>query len=259
MVLIAYADTHTGGRSSNEDWYRLDAALGLFVVADGMGGTAGGARASRLAADAVDTFYRDPPDDAPDPATGCCMGEAFRRANEAVRRHRVGALAKMGSTLTALAIRDGRATIGHVGDSRAYRLRAGRLERLTADHSLVAALESAGITSLVIHSRFGHVVTRAIGLAESAFPDIVYERVEVGDRFVLCTDGLTGSLEDERIERVVGTLPASEAATALVEEALRRGAEDNVTALVVEVRLPANARAERPAAAPQSVAADPAL
>ncbi len=236
MLSVAYADTHTGPRSNNEDWYQLDPELGLFIIADGMGGYRGGELASRLAVDTLEGFYRHPPADAPDRGTGCAMGEAFRIANAEVRKQRRGHYSKMGSTLSVLVVKDGRATIGHIGDSRVYRLRQGKLDRLTTDHSLVAALQAAGVSSEVLHHKFGHVITRAIGVAESPFPDVIYEEVELGDRFLLCTDGLTDVVDDESISRILEELPPSEATTALIEEALRRGTEDNVTALVVEVR-----------------------
>lgn len=235
MISVGFADSHVGQRPNNEDWYRVCPDLGLYVVADGMGGYAGGELASRIAVGALDWFYRDEDSDDEIIDDGR-LGQAFRLANVEVRRQRQGALAKMGSTLSALIIRNGRAVIGHVGDSRVYRSRAGQLEQLTSDHSLVASMQAAGVSSVLIANRFGHIVTRAIGVSEDTDPDIVSETALPGDRFLLCTDGLSDVLDDETINGILASLPAAEAATALIEEALRCGAEDNVTAIVVEVR-----------------------
>jgi PPM family protein phosphatase len=235
MISVAFADTHVGQRPNNEDWYRVCPNLGLYVVADGMGGYAGGELASRIAVGALDWFYRDGDTDEELLADNR-MGQAFRLANVEVRRQRQGALAKMGSTLSALVVRNGRALIGHVGDSRVYRCRAGRLEQLTSDHSLIASMKAAGLSNMLISSRFGHIITRAIGVSDDTDPDIITETALPGDRFLLCTDGLTDVLDDETIGALLCSNPAAEAATALVEEALRCGGEDNITAVVVEIR-----------------------
>lgn len=236
MYPIAFVDTHVGLRPKNEDWYRIAPEIGLFAVADGMGGYRGGELASRIAVSALDRFYRDHRETTGSSTALLSMDKAFRLANDEVRRRRQGTLAKMGSTLSALTIQRDHIVIGHIGDSRIYRLRGDRLQQLTSDHSLVSALRDAGVSDMVIHSRFGHVLTRAIGVEGEMTPDISVEAIEPGDLFLLCTDGLSDVLDDESIEQILRELPPSEATTALVEEALRRGGEDNITALLVKMR-----------------------
>lgn len=238
MDTFAFAESHIGQRAQNEDWYGVSEDVGLFVVADGMGGYKGGEVASRIAVSAIDGFYRDlarrPIHDVDDGfLKRSRMDTAFRLANLEVRRHRRGVLGKMGSTLSALIVRGRRALIGHVGDSRVYRFREGQLQRLTADHSLVAAMKHAGVSKMMI-SRLGHIITRAIGVNETAMPDVVSEEVEHGDKFLLCTDGLTDMVTDDRIAEMILDVPVAEVCSELVREALQRGADDNITALFVE-------------------------
>ena len=239
MDTFSYAETHIGRRAHNEDWYGISEDVGLFVVADGMGGYDGGEVASRIAVTAVDAFYRDADLGASSETDDLFlkksrMDTAFRLANLEVRRHRHGRFSKMGSTLSAMLIEEDRALIGHVGDSRVYRFRRGRLRQLTADHSLVMALKNAGMSDVIV-SRLGHIITRAIGVHESTAPDIVIERVLPGDRFLLCTDGLTDVVQDEVIEAVMRDVPVCDVCSTLVREALKRGGDDNITALLVEV------------------------
>jgi serine/threonine protein phosphatase PrpC len=238
MDTFAFAETHIGQRAQNEDWYGVSEDVGLFVVADGMGGYRGGEVASRIAVSAVDGFYRDlarrPFEEFDDGLLKRSrMDAAFRLANLEVRRHRRGVLAKMGSTLSALIVRGRRALIGHVGDSRVYRFRQGQLERLTADHSLVAAMQHAGVSKMMV-SRLGHIITRAIGINDTTLPDVLSEEVEHGDKFLLCTDGLTDMVSDDRISEMILDVPVADVCSELVREALRRGGDDNITALFVE-------------------------
>lgn len=238
MDTFAFAETHIGQRSQNEDWYGVSEDVGLFVVADGMGGYKGGEVASRIAVSTLDEFYRDlarkPLVNADDGLLKRSrMDAAFGLANLEVRRYRRGVLAKMGSTLSALVVRGRRALIGHVGDSRVYRFRQGQLQRMTADHSLVATMKHAGVSRKMI-SRLGHIITRAIGVNETALPDVVSEEVAHGDKFLLCTDGLTDMVTDDRITEMILDVPVADVCTELVREALQRGGDDNITALFVE-------------------------
>jgi protein phosphatase len=127
------------------------------------------------------------------------------------------------------------AVVAHVGDSRIYRFRCGVLRCMTSDHTLVASMEADGLDCASALSCFSHVVTRAIGVPGDAEPDVATIDVRPGDRFLLCTDGLTDTLAPLRIGRILETLPPADASESLVDEALRARAQDNVTALVVEI------------------------
>lgn len=236
--------SHIGRRHSNEDGFFRDERLGLFVVADGMGGYAGGEVASDLAIDALATFIRR--NHADDNVTwpygfdGSLSLEenmvavAVRLANDRIALRRIGELAQMGSTISLLLVREGRIIIGHIGDSRVYRVRDGSIEQLTSDHTLYAQLIAEG-HDLPPPSEYpySNIVTRALGACGNA--DVLTEPVRAGDRFVLCTDGLTGPLSDDAIARIVATNEPDRAAELLVEGAYAAGGSDNITAVVVAI------------------------
>lgn len=231
-------------RETNEDHYSCDASLGLFTVADGMGGHAAGEVASRLAVEAVvESFRRQAPTDPgldPDRAPQelrSAVSEANRRIVESIQSNseRRG----MGTTLVILLVLEDRAFIGHVGDSRAYLLRDGRLRRLTADHSWVYDQVRAGLLSDSDAHRhpLRNIVTRALGSSPQVTTDVAEEPVRAGDVFLLCSDGLTSMLQDDEIETSLsrnGNDPES-ACRKLIEAANSRGGEDNTTVVVVSM------------------------
>jgi serine/threonine protein phosphatase PrpC len=238
--------TYVGRRSNNEDNFCAEPKLGLFAVADGMGGYEGGEVASRLTVESLVNFFRREIDD------GECtwpygldrslsLGEnrlqvAVRLAHGEVAAKKTGVLAQMGSTVAALTISGGDAVIGHVGDSRVYRLRNGSLEQLTRDHSLYAEMVAAGaIVPSKEECGFGNVITRALGMESGARADLRREALSRGDVFLLCTDGLTEKLPEARIAELLQR-PAREACARLVEEAYQSGGRDNITVVVVAVR-----------------------
>ncbi len=221
--------------------------LGLYAVADGMGGYVGGAVASRLVVTTLESFKRRSEDplttwpDTVDQRLG--HGEnvllaGVRLAHAAVCAQRRGKLAQMGSTLAALVIDGGRIVIGHVGDSRVYRLRAGELMQLTRDHSMYAELEQAGVTDLGPRAQSPHacVITRAVGLPDACEADISADAVRAGDTYLLCTDGLFEGLSDAAISAILGSpAAADELCRALVAGAIAGGSCDNVSAVVLRV------------------------
>jgi serine/threonine protein phosphatase PrpC len=247
LELEGSARTTAGRRDNNEDSFCSEPALGLFAVADGMGGYEGGEVASRLVIETLlEFFWRNARDAdatwpfALDPDAGLPENMArvgIRMAHEEVTSRRQGRLAAMGSTVAALVIRDGHAIVAHVGDSRVYRLRGGRLRQLTADHSFLAELARAG-GALPDRARFGYanVITRAIGCDGGGRPDVLREPLRAGDVFLLCTDGLVEGVADDRIAAILAESAPEEACEALVAEAVARGSRDNVTAIVVRVR-----------------------
>jgi protein phosphatase len=214
--------TDTGRqRSANED--SLFVRAPIFVVADGMGGAQAGEVASKAAADAFD---RELPEAPPERV----LRETIEAANRTIHEHaRTDPdLAGMGTTITA-AIVDPQAeevAIGHVGDSRAYRLRAGKLERLTRDHSLVEEMRRKG--QLTAAQAEDHpqrsIITRALGPEPEVVVDLQTVPAQAGDVFLICSDGLTTMLDDEHIGRLLARASSMEAAVrALVDEANRAG------------------------------------
>ncbi|MCB9611014.1 MAG: serine/threonine-protein phosphatase [Sandaracinus sp.] len=233
-----------GRRHNNEDAFRVREDLGLFLVADGMGGHAGGEIASRLVADAVTRYFADPDAftqpgiDLRDPER--LDTERMHRAIHVARREvlaaATGRLREMGSTLAALWLRGNSALVAHVGDSRVYRLRDGRIEQLTHDHSMIAELASVGARGILerMGAELEGVVTRCISSCGNSEPDIELHEAQPGDVFLLCSDGLTDALDDEAIARVLGRYEdAEEAARMLAARAYEEGSQDNITCVVV--------------------------
>ncbi|MDX6609862.1 MAG: family protein phosphatase [Solirubrobacterales bacterium] len=216
-------------RNANEDSYFVRAPI--FVVADGMGGAQAGEVASKAAADAFDV---DLPGDPPERVLRETILAANRRIHELARAD--PSRAGMGTTLTA-AIVDAageEVAIGHVGDSRAYRLRAGKLEQLTRDHSLVEEMRRKG--QLTDAQAEDHpqrsIITRALGPEPEVEPDIQTVPAAPGDVFLICSDGLTTMLDEKQIAKLLsGATSMSAAVRALIDEANRAGGRDNITAL----------------------------
>jgi PPM family protein phosphatase len=222
--------TDTGRqRSENED--SLFVRAPIFVVADGMGGAQAGEVASKTAADAFD---RDLPEGPPGGFLRETIEEANRRINELARAD--PSKAGMGTTITA-AIVDAQAEevgIGHVGDSRAYRLRRGKLERLTRDHSLVEEMRRKGqITDAQAEDHPQRsIITRALGPEPDVEVDLQTVPASPGDLFLLCSDGLTTMVSEDRIAAVLSAAGSMrEAVRTLVDEANGAGGRDNITAL----------------------------
>ena len=193
--------TDTGRqRNANEDSFFVRPPV--FVVADGMGGAQAGEVASKAAADAFD---RELPAAPPERV----LKETIEAANRAIHEHARAdpSLAGMGTTITAAIVDAGgeEVAIGHVGDSRAYRLRGGKLERLTRDHSLVEEMRRKG--QLTDAQAEDHpqrsIITRALGPEPEVEVDVQTVPAQPGDLFLLCSDGLTTMLDDERIARML--------------------------------------------------------
>jgi protein phosphatase len=221
-------------RLRNEDAYVCDPPL--FAVADGMGGAQAGELASRLAATALEERRRGERGEA-------AVMELVQAANARVYKRALEdpAAAGMGTTVTVALFDAGSETfaIGHVGDSRAYRIRAERLEQLTPDHSLVAELVRSGRLTPEQAAEHPHrsVITRALGTEANVDVDVFTMEAAPGDLYLLCSDGLTTMVGDEEILALAasaGHEPQS-VAEALVSAANRAGGEDNITVVVFEV------------------------
>jgi protein phosphatase len=245
----AVGHTETGPvRAANEDALCLDDALGLFAVADGMGGHRAGEVASHLAIEAlVDQVAasRRPGfgwpyghDGARD-AEANSLDHAMRAANARVVEagERDPALAGMGTTLTALAIGPGHVAIASVGDSRGYLVRDGAVRLLTHDDTWLASVlgrEGAREAAARAHP-MRHVLTSIVGARDGAAPEVLSHDARTGDVFVLTTDGLHNVVDDETIGRLASEGGLDSAAARLVQEALVRRTTDNVTAIVIRV------------------------
>ncbi len=238
-------------RSTNQDSYgEFERGPGtrLWVVADGMGGHRGGETASRVAVETMGRVFGETPDGTAPPEL---LRAAFEHANAEVHdlARRTPELAGMGTTGVALLLRDGSAWVGHVGDSRAYRMRGGRLEAMTQDHSLVAELQRRGFVTAeeaAVHPRRNEVL-RSIGIEPEVQVDLAAISVEPGDRFLLCSDGLCGVVPEDEIAPVLASDAPERAVRRLVELAIARGAPDNVTVQVVAIGDAEPAAAQVPA------------
>jgi protein phosphatase len=222
-------------RERNEDALLVEPELGLYLVCDGMGGHLGGQVASSTAVesarDALRRGANDPRD--PDP-----MVTAIREANGAVLRRAQGdrSLHNMGTTVVAVRHEGDLFHLCHVGDSRIYRLRQGRLEQVTRDHSLANLYAD----NPALATRFGpandNVIVRAVGLREPVEVDHRVMALEHGDLYLLCSDGLTDMVDDWMLKEMLtdgAEGPLAECAEALIRAALSNGGVDNVTALVL--------------------------
>jgi len=218
-------------RADNEDAYLVNPPL--FAVADGLGGHQAGEVASSIAVERLLT-------EAPRTADATALARAVRSANSAViQAANAGqGRAGMGTTLTAAMIEGTRIVLAHVGDSRAYLLNLGTLTQLTQDHSMVADMVRSGTLtaeeSRVHPSR--SVITRALGSDPNMLVDTFEFEAAPGDRLLLCSDGLTGMIDDREIERILSTAPsAEEAVDQLIEAANDAGGQDNITVVVAEI------------------------
>lgn len=247
----AHGKTDVGRvRQHNEDRFGCFPELGLYLVADGMGGHSSGDRASQLVVDVSQELFEQ----TAAPAEGAPPFEVDRR--KSYQENRLVAAVQLanrrlcelserepmcrgqGSTVAAVSIFDGRAQIAHVGDSRVYRLRRGELEPLTRDHSLhMEYLQfMPHLTPEEIAAIPKNVITRAIGMNDKLVVDSRSEPLHGGDVLLLSTDGVHGLVPDRQIAAILLEHPdPAIAAEKLIEAALRNGGEDNATCLVVRV------------------------
>ena len=235
----------------NEDACVLDEGAGVFVIADGVGGRPGGARASRVAATTfVDLLRGTPPSQRLENAT---LENAVSRVHDAVLRagdedENVRGLA---STLSAVVVEDRQsclspddgqaglpvfhAKVVHVGDSRVYHLRNGSIEQLTRDHTIAAELEAEGVSGGNIGRRFRSMLSRAIGSGESVTPDVRDVTLASGDCLLLVTDGISKMLAAEELRALASGADAHMICDRIFHAALEKGATDNLTVAVVNV------------------------
>jgi len=234
-------------REHNEDSFLVNEDLGLYVVCDGMGGHAGGETASRLAVQTIerellsarlraqDPFLSKAP--LADSPLAAALREAVEGACAAVfRTSRANAeLAGMGTTCISLLVKGEQALIGHVGDSRAYLVRDGDVHQLSEDHSLVNEQVRAGLLTEdeARHSRLKNVITRSVGFEEDVLVDVMGIETRAGDKFLLCSDGLSNLMTNQEIRDQLLQNDLDAVPVKLVQLANERGGDDNITVVVV--------------------------
>jgi protein phosphatase len=237
---VAAAATDRGRkRPSNEDAFRFSVEHGVYVVCDGMGGAAAGEVASSLAVDEMLRLLSGRAEGTP-----ISLEESVQQAiwttNEVIhsRSRHDSQLSGMGTTLVGLATEGRRVLVFNVGDSRCYRLRNSALEQISQDHSLVEEQVRLGrmTHSQARHSPLRNIITRALGTQITVTPDLFELEAELGDLFLLCSDGLTRELADPLLESLLAIdQPLEKLCARLVEAANNAGGHDNITCLLVRV------------------------
>ena len=251
-ALEIVAQTHSGMvRAHNEDSIGTDAACGLVVLADGMGGYNAGEVASGIAVSVMVTEVAAPLKQfSPiqrDEASGeelaiTLLNNSIHRANASIYQaaQSQAQYAGMGTTVVAALFYDNRVATGHVGDSRLYRLRGESLELITRDHSLLQEQIDSGVISIeqARHSQNRNLVTRAVGIDAEVMPEIHVHEVLPGDIYLLCSDGLNDMVEDDDIQSIVYAMQGNLALAAeqLIQTANDNGGRDNVSVILVKVK-----------------------
>ena len=249
MELTIGSRTDVGPRKMNQDYLGSWPELGLFVVADGMGGHNAGEVASHLAVETIRNFIAESaatPDitwpfgiEVKDSIDLNRLTTAVRLANRKIYNEGTKSpdLSGMGTTVVAALVAGDRITLVSVGDSRIYRMRSGALEQLTKDDTwLASVLGEKQAEDADPQHPLRHVLTSVVGTKDDVKPGAREEQLVAGDRFVLCTDGIHGKLDSASLATVLaGTSSATEGADKLVNEAITRGTSDNATALVINV------------------------
>ena len=252
LPLVAAGLSHPGKqRPENEDAFGSFVENRLFIVADGMGGHNAGEVAAAMAIDCVESFFTsyhaDPRQVWPygvDRALSLAanlLRVGIKVANDKIREAASSdrSRARMGATVVAMAVGEKQVAIAHAGDSRAYRLREGEFKKLTRDHSIAEEMRAARpeMTDEEL-AGFAHrnVVMRSLGSKEELEPDVYVNKVAAGDLYLLCSDGLWGSVSDAKMATILQSTDDIEAACQLlVDAANEAGGPDNITALLVRL------------------------
>ncbi len=248
---LAFGFSHVGKkRGRNEDNYLIQQSLNLFLVADGMGGHAGGQTASKVTADTIKQIIQThkailEPDTSYDlenlekSPIAKLLSDALRGACHEVHQQSQAnaSLHGMGTTATALLLHKEHAFIAHVGDSRAYLIRNNQIMQLSEDHSLVNEQLKAGILTpeQARSSRFRNIITRSVGFENDVDVDMIALKIWPQDTFLLCTDGLTTLVADQEIHSILSENYLHEVPQLLVDLANLRGGDDNITIVLVYI------------------------
>ena len=239
-------------RQNNEDNFLINDEVNLYVVADGMGGHVGGEFASQIAVTTIEEVIQnvevDPEATRPDwGALGSSVAIAGEKLKYAIRlagkrifdrTNDEPELRGMGTTTVAMLFDRNRVFLAHVGDSRAYLIRGTTVAQVTEDHSLVNEQIRLGLITreAARNHKLKNIITRSVGYQEDVEIDTIVRPVEKGDRFVLCSDGLSNLVDENEILEVIGSTPSAEAAAQkLIDMANGRGGDDNITVIIAQV------------------------
>ena len=222
-------------REGNQDSFLIDDRLGVFVVADGVGGHFGGEVASALAVETVREVVSHPKAVEFKPKE--VLVQAYEEASHRIfdRSTNDPKLNGMGTTMVMSYVRDNKIIIGNVGDSRCYLYRKPYVWQLTEDHSLVNEQIRLGLmTEEQARKVIGkNVITRSVGFERDVFPDILEREISSGDVFLFCSDGLTGMVPDDEMMSIFNSNPVEKVAPLMIQRALEHGGDDNVTVLIL--------------------------
>ena len=223
-------------RDSNQDSSLINKDLGLFIVADGMGGHSGGEVASSMAVETVEEIILQPEilKKSPREVMILAYEEASRRIFDKAATERPE-LVGMGTTMVIAYIRGKNIYIGNVGDSRCYLFKKPFLWQITEDHSLLNEQVRAGLVNEEQIQNFvgRNVITRSVGYERDVHPDVIEREIVPGELYLICSDGLSSLVPDRRISEILNQNPPQKAVQALVEQALANGGDDNVTVLAL--------------------------
>lgn len=236
-------------RTRNEDSYLINEDLNIVILADGMGGHLGGEFASKMAVttieEVIDGMTTDPEAtvisgvNCDDADYGDQLRHAIEVASEKIfdRAMYDSSLKGMGTTTVAALFNGGYVYIGNVGDSRAYLIHANKIKLLTSDHSLVNEQLQAGVITEeeVKKHKLKNIITRSVGFQQDVKPDVERVKLFLGDKILLCSDGLSNHVEEETIQEYVANFSSEEACRKLVDLANEKGGDDNITVVLAEV------------------------
>ncbi len=222
-------------REGNQDSFLIDDRLGVFVVADGVGGHFGGEVASAIAVETVREVVSHPKAVEFKPRE--VLVQAYEEASHRIfdRSTNDPKLNGMGTTMVMSYVRDNKIFIGNVGDSRCYLYRKPYVWQLTEDHSLVNEQIRLGLmTEEQARKVIGkNVITRSVGFERDVFPDILEREISTGDVFLFCSDGLTGMVPDDEMMSIFNSNPVEKIVPLMIQRALEHGGDDNVTVLLL--------------------------
>lgn len=240
-ALKSFGHTDVGlKRQKNEDSFLINDSIGLFLVADGMGGHKGGDMASSMAVEIMQSCFDL---ELKKPATFSprdCLIDGYLQASQQIfhKSHiEQPELQGMGTTLVSAFYHAGTLYIGNVGDSRAYLIRDEKIWQLTEDHSLLNEHIRAGFIrdNDIAQFQAKNVITRSVGFEREAICDVIERRVQPGDRYMMCSDGLSGLVKIEKILELAKNPDIQTAVTSCVEEAKKNGGDDNITVVMVDI------------------------
>ncbi|MGZ3748173.1 MAG: Stp1/IreP family PP2C-type Ser/Thr phosphatase [Pseudobdellovibrionaceae bacterium] len=224
-------------RETNQDSCLINKEIGVYIVADGMGGHSGGEVASAIAVQTIEDILKRPESNtlAPREVLAYAYEEASRRIYDKAATENPE-LAGMGTTMVMAYVRDGHIYIANVGDSRCYMFKRPYLWQLSEDHSLLNEQIRGGLLKEENAGQFvaRNVITRSVGYEREVIPDIIEREVIAGECYLLCSDGLSGLVTDQKISQILNQNSPDKAVKSCVDQALANGGDDNVTVLILQ-------------------------